>query len=437
MIALAASGCDIRYKVAGSFTNANEVFVGDIVHNLLIGEAEVEVRGRNSGIVCRGKTYVTYYPPFAVGCAGQRGKAELTCEDGRSIDADWHAKSCTTGSGRGQDEFGNRFNFAFGLDRQQAEDHVAARLPKVRHRPSLRGFAPDPDKPAPPAPTPKSFDRKAAASGLADFPMVPIALTYKSAGRRPDDIAVIIGNASYNAKGSGIPDIVPAYADAEGSRNFVVKGAGVPAGNVVMVRDATSAELTYIFGTRRNPRGKLAEWIKPGRSRVFVFYAGHGAPGDKNGRGFLVPVDVDGSMIGLKGYPLDLLFRNLSKLQAASVTLVLETSFSGISESGNVLNKMLPDLRPKDVPVPSELRFASAGAASQVASWEQDNSHGLFTKYFLKGMSGLADAAHHGDGDGTVAWGELDTYLKATLSKLARKYYGRRQIARVVPARRP
>ena len=33
----ASTGCSINYKVAGSFENANEVFRGDINHNLLFG----------------------------------------------------------------------------------------------------------------------------------------------------------------------------------------------------------------------------------------------------------------------------------------------------------------------------------------------------------------------------------------------------------------
>ena len=67
-----------------------------------------------------------------------------------------------------------------------------------------------------------------------------------------------------------------------------------------------------------------------------------------------------------------------------------------------------------------------------MASWDQDKSHGLFTKYFLKAMSGEADAKPYGNGDGTVALGELDAYLKDTLTYYARRYYGRDQTAVIV-----
>jgi hypothetical protein len=435
----AVSGCSINYKVAGSFENANEVFRGDIAHNLLIGQAEVVAIGENSGIVCKGRSYVTYYPPFAIGCAGQRGKVDMTCDDGRTLDVDFRANSCASGDGRGSDAYGNRFTFAFGLDEKEAEKYITQRLPQIQHRPALRGFAPTGANTTPKASktTPATFDRQTAAKGLSDFPMKPQNLTFKTVDPRPDDIAVIIANADYSAKGTKVPDVVPAYADAEGFKKYATTALGVPTGNVVMVRDATSAELAYIFGTKRNPDGKLAEWIKPNKSHVYIYYAGHGAPGDKSGRGFLVPVDVDGSMIGVKGLALETLYANLSKLPARSVTLVAEVSFSGISESGNVLNKMLPGLKPKSTPVPGNLTVAIAGAPSQVASWERDASHGLFTKYLLKGMAGEADQSPYGNENGQSDWHEVGSYLEATLSKLTRKYYGRRQVAQITVSKTP
>ena len=42
--------------------------------------------------------------------------------------------------------------------------------------------------------------------------------------------------------------------------------------------------------------------------------------------------------------------------------------------------------------IPANITVIAADAANQIASWEQDSSSGLFTEYFLKGMSGKADA---------------------------------------------
>lgn len=429
-------GCAVRYQVAGGFDNANEVFRGDIRHDLVAGVAEVVATGEQSGIVCRGHSYITHEPPLAIGCAGQRGRVDMTCDDGRKLDIAWRADSCTAGRGRGADAFGNRFSFSFGLDDAEAEAALRARRIEVSQRPALRGFVPTRTAAAAaPPPAPQSFDRAGAGAGLADFPVAPIGIRYPAVAPRPDDIAVIIANARYRAQGGEIPDVIPAYADAEGFRRYAVEGAGVPAGNVVVVRDATAAEMAYIFGTRRNPRGKLHEWVRPGHSRVHVYFAGHGAPGDRAGRAFLLPADADGSMIAVKGYPLEVLYANLAGLPAAAVTLVLEAGFSGISEGGRVVNRLLPGQRPVMPAVPPALTVLAAAAPGQVASWTADGSQSLFTLHFLTAMGGAADRAPHGDGDGRVGWRELEAYLTATLGQLARQHYGRRQIPSITPAR--
>jgi hypothetical protein len=67
-----------------------------------------------------------------------------------------------------------------------------------------------------------------------------------------------------------------------------------------------------------------------------------------------------------------------------------------------------------------------------LASWAQDKSHGLFTIYFLKGMSGEADKKPYGNGNNKVGYEELDRYLKDTHTYFARRYYGRDQTAQIV-----
>jgi len=115
------------------------------------------------------------------------------------------------------------------------------------------------------------------------------------------------------------------------------------------------------------------------------------------------------------------------------VTVILEACFSGASQGGTVITHASPiNIQPKETGIPSNITVIAAGAANQIASWEQDKSSGLFTKYFLKGMSGEADAKPYGNGDGKVVYDELGRYLKGTLTYFARRYYGREQTAQVV-----
>ena len=85
--------------------------------------------------------------------------------------------------------------------------------------------------------------------------------------------------------------------------------------------------------------------------------------------------------------------------------------------------------------MPDNVTVIAAGAPDQLASWEEDESHSLFTKYFLKAMSGEADADPYGNGDGKVDYDELGRYLLGTLTYYARRYYGRDQTAQIVAGR--
>ena len=266
-----------------------------------------------------------------------------------------------------------------------------------------------------------------------NFPTAPRPYVYPRGETRPDDIAVIIGNADYAWQGKDIPDVVPAYADAESFKRYAMQALGVREGNIIFLRDATSAQIVRVFGNKENHKGQLFDWVKPMRSRVVVYYAGHGAPGDREGSAYMVPSDADAARIDLNGYPLSTLYANLSKLPAESVTVVIEACFSGASQAGSVISNASPVfLKAKAPEVPANITVIAAGGANQMASWEEDKSHGLFTKYFLKGMSGEADKKPYGDGDGRVDYGELDAYLKDTLTYYARRYYGRDQTARIV-----
>lgn len=142
LFALLMSGCSVKYKAVGSFDDYNEVFVGDVDHNLLAGSAYIVAETKNSKIKCEGQSYVTYIPPFSLGCAGQRGKAPLRCTDGRKLTIDWVAKSCTTGFGEGTDQNGATFRLAFGLDEEAAKAELAKLSTQVEKNPDLPVYRP-------------------------------------------------------------------------------------------------------------------------------------------------------------------------------------------------------------------------------------------------------------------------------------------------------
>lgn len=251
------------------------------------------------------------------------------------------------------------------------------------------------------------------------------SVSFPKAGRH--DVAIIVANSNYQ-KFSDIPNISPAYADADLVYQYYRDALGIREGNIIYLKDATQAQMIRLFGSDNDHRGQLFDWVRPSESKVHVYFAGHGAPSVQQETQFLVPVDADPHRLSLNGYSLQQLYANLGKLPNTDVELILEACFSGSSHAGPVTFNASPIYaRPLLGQIPQNLTVITAGDPMQLASWEPDGSHSLFTKYFLMGQSGEADLSPYGNRDGKVSREELQSYLKDTVSYFARRHYGREQ----------
>lgn len=242
-------------------------------------------------------------------------------------------------------------------------------------------------------------------------------------------IAVIIGNRNYSAVNQDVPDVDYALNDADAMYRYVTESLGYREGNVILLKDATQADLVSTFGSKGNHRGKLYDWLRPGASEVFVFYSGHGAPGLKDGRGYLLPVDANPMKVELNGYPLDTLYTNIGKLPAKDVTMVIDACFSGGSPGGSVVrsaSSISLKVVKSEASVPKATVVTAAGL-SEVASWDKDAGLGLLTRHFLEGATGAADGENFGNGDGQVTVAELKKFLGEEVTYKARRLYGRDQ----------
>ncbi len=239
---------------------------------------------------------------------------------------------------------------------------------------------------------------------------------------KADAIAVIIGNKNY--RHPDIPEVSFAQRDAAVMKEYLVKALGFKEGNILYETDATQGTLFSLFGTEKKD-GKLQHYIRPGKSEVFIYYSGHGAPHPETKSAYLVPVDSDPANIDLNGYALDLFYKKLNKLDATRIQVVIDACFSGSSANGMLLKNISPVFI--EVEAESQLNdkitlFTSA-SGEQVSSWYPDKKHSLYTYYFLKGLKGAADR----NSDRAVTAGELQEYLQHEVSYMARKLNSREQ----------
>jgi len=224
----------------------------------------------------------------------------------------------------------------------------------------------------------------------------------KAAGKRDNDFAVVIGNSSY----SKTKDVDYALNDAQKMKRYLIDVMGFREANVFYIPNANKGDFETYFGTESNHRGKLFNNMVPGKSDVFIYYSGHGAPGLNDRRGYFVPVEAQPNYVELGGYPLDVFYRNIEKLPAGNVTVVIDACFSG----AEIIDRVSPLVLEVTSPIIGSDRIVviSSSRADQVSSWYDSQKHGLFTYFFLKA---LLDERADSDKDNNLTYKEIFDYV--------------------------
>ena len=248
--------------------------------------------------------------------------------------------------------------------------------------------------------------------------------------RNPQGVAVIVGNKDYRHR--DIPDVSFAHRDADAFRRYVVDVLGFAPGNVIDLRDAKQSDLLHMFGRKGGGPNDLWAKLSPDQKwDIVVYYSGHGVPGLKDGKGYLLPVDVLPRSAQEDGYPIDLLYRNLGSLkEARSVVVYLDACFSGASDGGPLVRNASPVVVRPALPkgAAGRVTSVSASGADQVASWDAKSEHGLFTHHLLDALYGKGDA----NGDGRVTAAEVEAYLDGYMTRAAWLQHRREQKANVM-----
>jgi hypothetical protein len=230
----------------------------------------------------------------------------------------------------------------------------------------------------------------------------------ETAMRNPDGIALIIGNRNYEHP--DVPAVTYAHNDAEIMKKYLIKTLGYREDNILFETDATKAKLEELLGTTDNHRGDLYTYVKPNKSDVFIYYSGHGAPDPNTKQGYFVPVNCPPAKAALVGYSLNTFYKNLSKLDAKSITVVIDSCFSGGTSTGKML---ISSASPVWIKVENpaiakrDTVILTSSQGDQISSWYDENKHGLFTYFFLKALNGSADR----NGDKKITFQEIYEFI--------------------------
>lgn len=255
------------------------------------------------------------------------------------------------------------------------------------------------------APAPVKVSAAPSAPRL-DVDSAPVAKTLLD----PDAYAVVIGIEKYRQE--GLPGVDFAARDAQTMRRYLVESMGFDPANVVLLQNekATKTDLEKHLGPW------LANRVNE-KSRVFIYYAGHGAPNPATGKGFLVPYEGDPNYTDVTGFPIQSLYDALARLPAKDVTVVLDSCFSGSGGRSVLAKGARPLVAMKKQTAGANTTVISAATGGQISASYAEGRHGLLTYFLLEGLHGAADA----DKDGAVTTSELFAYARLRVEREARK----------------
>ncbi|HSU28560.1 MAG TPA: tetratricopeptide repeat protein [Chitinophagaceae bacterium] len=239
--------------------------------------------------------------------------------------------------------------------------------------------------------------------------------------------ALIIG-INYSER-KNLNPLTYAVNDAELIKNALASGSffdSVHTDNIRMIedKDATAAELWYGF-----------EWLKEKThegDRAIIYFAGHGIAAGP-ALGFLIAYNApdvpDPSAFGFQGgaIPVSQLKVIIKDLRQKKAEVYLITDACRTNEKKNQSQNNFLAIMESDE---GEIQFTSCSKdQSSMEDKKWGGGHGVFTYYFVKGLSGFAD--DEGFKDGKVSLMELSDFVKKHVTEDSRELAT--SVARQIP----
>ena len=230
-----------------------------------------------------------------------------------------------------------------------------------------------------------------------------------SARPNPNAIAIVVGLESYE----NAPTATYADRDAQVFMDYAQRAFGVPAANIKLLVNNDARMISI--------KSVLKQWlpavVKRGESDVYVFFAGHGLASADGGQLYLLPYDANVGLLEDSALVRKDIFAALSRTEARSVTVFLDTCYSGGTRTEQSLVADARGIRvtPSESEIPANFTVFSAATNTQLSASLPEAKQGLFSYFLMRGLEGEADA----DGDRRLTAGELYRYLADTVPRQA------------------
>lgn len=231
--------------------------------------------------------------------------------------------------------------------------------------------------------------------------------------KQPKAVGIVIGVGRFRE--SGIARVKYAARDAEVMATYLKSIGGIPSGRMRTLIDthALKSDLVEVL------EEWLPEQVDPS-TVVYVSVTGRGVVEATTGAVSMILFDSTATS-GARRYSLRRLQESLARLPIQQAVVMLDLSLE--LAPGREAADMIAPLWEQEGSGKEKIMWMVGNRAVQEAHSYDPGRHGLFTYHLLKGLGGAADL----DKNGTILVGELCTYTKGQVLKMAHEQYGNEQ----------
>ena len=224
-----------------------------------------------------------------------------------------------------------------------------------------------------------------------------------------DAVAIIIGIEKYKR----VAKADFANADAQVFYDYASRALGIKPENIKLLLDE-GADDVEIYKAFQN---WLPVKVKKGKTDVYVFYSGHGYPGQDGNSLYILPHGADKDLISKTAINQQEIVSAIQNAQPRTVTMFLDSCYSGQTRGGDVLIAGARPIAPKTSTnsYPPNFTVISASSNDQISSASPELKHGIFSYFLMKGMEGYADQ----NKDGKITVAEIQEYLTDMVGRQA------------------
>ena len=217
-----------------------------------------------------------------------------------------------------------------------------------------------------------------------------------------NSLALIVGVEGY--KNTNV-NALYADSDAKMFRDYASEKLGIPESRIKTLLNDNATEQEILLSVK--------EWLrrsaKPNNSDIYVFFAGHGLASQDGNNMYLLPHDGSPRLLEKTAILRDEMFKDIKQANPRSVTVFLDTCYSGTTRGTDMLIASRPIFIPtKEQSIPNNFTVFSAAAGDQTSKPLEEAKHGMFSYFLMKGMEGDADS----NNDNKITARELHSYVE-------------------------